>query len=307
MGIFSQDYESAGVGISKNAPKKTGVKLYFDLLFRKFWKILEVNLLYSIFFLPFILIGTVIYLVDNLTAALIISIVLGLVFMLTIGPATAGMTKIMRKFILDKHSFIIRDFFKAFKENFKYASIIGFIDIILLISIFAGLSIYPALAQQSGSKWFYVPLVISLSVAIVVLMMNFYLFLMMIATDLSFKNLLKNSFALAFVELKANVITCVVIILALAVMFLLFLFIPPLFYTLILIFPAAFISFTVCFNSYPAIQKYVINPYYESIGQINPELVDFDIDDDEEPIFEDMGGKEKPIEKRKKGKGKRIS
>ena len=28
---------------------------------------------------------------------------------------------------------------------------------------------------------------------------------------------------------------------------------------------------------------------------------------DEEKIFEDMGGKEKPIEKRKKGKGKRIS
>ena len=54
------------------------------------------------------------------------------------------------------------------------------------------------------------------------------------------------------------------------------------------------------------IQKYIINPYYTSIGKINPELVD-DSEDETERIFEDMGGKEKPIEKRKKSKGKRIS
>ena len=54
------------------------------------------------------------------------------------------------------------------------------------------------------------------------------------------------------------------------------------------------------------IQKYVINPYYTSIGKVNPELITED-EDDEEPIFQDMGGKEKPIEKRKKGKGRRIS
>lgn len=73
------------------------------------------------------------------------------------------------------------------------------------------------------------------------------------------------------------------------------------------VFPAGIAWFTVCFNSYPIIQKYVINPYYDSIGETNPELADDDEDDSEEVIFEDMGGKEKPIEKRKKGKGKRIS
>ena len=56
-----------------------------------------------------------------------------------------------------------------------------------------------------------------------------------------------------------------------------------------------------------SIQKYVINPYYVSIGEINPELDESSDADDEEVIFEDMGGKEKPIEKRKKTKGKRIS
>ncbi|MDE6784130.1 MAG: hypothetical protein K2J26_01950, partial [Ruminococcus sp.] len=72
-------------------------------------------------------------------------------------------------------------------------------------------------------------------------------------------------------------------------------------------FPLALSWFIVCFNSYPVIQKFVINPYYDSIGEINPELADAGSDIDEETIFEDMGGKEKPIERRKKGKGKRIS
>ena len=69
----------------------------------------------------------------------------------------------------------------------------------------------------------------------------------------------------------------------------------------------ALVWFIVCFNSYPVIQKYVINPYYDSIGKVNPELSS-DVDTvEEETLFEDMGGKEKPVEKRKKTKGRRIS
>lgn len=79
----------------------------------------------------------------------------------------------------------------------------------------------------------------------------------------------------------------------------------PLFLLLIPFIPMAFLSFIACFNSYPVIQKFVINPYYTSIGEVNPEIMNDS--PDEEKIFEDMGGKEKPIEKRKKGKGKRIS
>ena len=57
-----------------------------------------------------------------------------------------------------------------------------------------------------------------------------------------------------------------------------------------------------CFNSYPVIQKYVIDPFYAEKGEINPEKADVFDEIDEETVFEDMGGKEKPIEKRAKGK-----
>lgn len=306
MGFFSHDYESAGSGIAKNAPKKTGIRLFFDIFIRKFWKLIEVNMLYSLFYLPLVLGLVAFFKLRSITASLIVSILLFLVFAVTIGPATAGMTKIMRNYVLEKHAFIVADFFKAFRENFFKSSVIGFVDVVICISVVAGFNVYPALASQYGN-FMYVPMVLSFSVALVIAMMNFYAFLMIIATDLSLKNLLKNSFALAFVELKKSFLTFFIVLVVLLAVGALPVFVSLTFVMILPFFPAAFLSLVICFNSYPVIQKYVINPYYTSIGQINPELCENDPDDEFEPIFEDMGGKEKPIEKRKKGKGRRIS
>ena len=149
-------------------------------------------------------------------------------------------------------------------------------------------------------------MVLTLSLALTVVIMNFYIYLMMVATDLSFKELVKNSFALTFVGMKINLVTFVIYAFILISMLALLIGSPVLFMILMPFIPAAILWFVVCFNSYPVIQKYVINPYYTNMGKINPELLD-DTDDDVEQIFEDMGGKEKPIEKRKKGKGRHIS
>lgn len=306
MGLFSKDYESSGVGIAKNAPKKKGIKLFFEIFGRKFWKLFEVNMLYSLFYLPLLLAFSCMTRIHNVTLGLVMTIIMILVFAVLIGPATAGMTKVMRNYVLERNSFIVYDFFRAFKSNFKQSAIVGFLDCLILVSVWAGYKVYPVLANQMGSKLMYIPMVISLSLGIMVVMMNFYAFLMIIATDLSMKNLIKNSFALAFVALKKSALTFLIVFAVLAVMAILVLYVSMSFLILFPFFPAAFLSLVICFNSYPVIQKYVINPYYTSIGQVNPELGGDDLDE-EEQIFEDMGGKEKPIEKRKKGKGKRIS
>ena len=49
------------------------------------------------------------------------------------------------------------------------------------------------------------------------------------------------------------------------------------------------------FNSYPLIQKYVIDPYYEERGESNPEYAYLEPLDEEDAIFTDMGGKEAPV------------
>ncbi len=307
LSILSNDYESAGPGISKYAPKKKGIALFFDIFFRKIWKLTGLNMMLFVFFIPLLLMLPALYYIKQPYVCMGVLAVLFLLFAVNIGPALAGMTKVIRMFLLERHSFIGRDFFKGYKQNFKKASIIGILDILAAASAFAGYNVYPDMAQQYNTKIFYIPLVLTFSVAIVVMMMNFYIFLMMTATDLSLKNLLKNSFALAFVSLKQNVLTLLSIIAFAAIMFIIFVKFMPLFILLMPFFPAAIVWFIVCFNSYPVIQKFVINPYYESMGMTNPELADEADEIEEETLFEDMGGKEKPIEKRKKGKGKHIS
>ena len=79
-------------------------------------------------------------------------------------------------------------------------------------------------------------------------------------------------------------------------------------YSMILLFllpfmPASWLGLVITFQSYPIIQKYIINPYYEQRGEVNPELAQVSASE-EETVFEDMGGKEKPIEPPKKAGGK---
>ncbi|MBR1593084.1 MAG: DUF624 domain-containing protein [Ruminococcus sp.] len=307
MGFFSRDYESAGAGISKNAPKKKGIALFFEIFIRKFWLLFGVNMLYFIFFLPMVISFAAISFIKNGRVVVAIIGIMFIVFTVTIGAATAGMTKIMRSFILEKHTFIVRDFFRAFKVNFKKGLAVGALDVFIAASAFSSYYVYPALAQQLGTKLLYIPMVITFSLALVVSMMNFYIYLMMIATDLSLKNLIKNSFALTFISMKKSVLTLVIYLLTLAAMVLIFLYAPALLMFIAPFVPSAQLWFIVCFNSYPEIQKYVINPYYESIGEVNPELTgDYDTDE-EAPVFRDMGGNEKPVEKRKPTKGRKIT
>lgn len=307
LGLFFKDYESAGSGISKNAPKKKGFALFFEITGRKFWRLAGLNFLYFLFFIPLMLILPVISYVSSAGIGIALIVLLLLTFAFTIGPATAGMVKVLRCFLIEKHTYICRDFFRGFRSNFKYASVIGFIDCIVALSAFAAVRVYPALAHQLGTVLLYVPLVFTYSFALLVIMMNYYIYLMLVATSLSLKNLIKNSFMLAFVAIKRNLFTTLLLFFIIIAMFGTFIFALPFFMVIVPFYPAAFIGLVASFRSYPVIQEYVINPYYTSIGQINPELTGFAEPTDEEPVFEDMGGKEQPIEKRKKGKGRRIS
>ncbi|MBR1750673.1 MAG: DUF624 domain-containing protein [Ruminococcus sp.] len=307
MGIIFKDYESSGPGIAKNAPQKKGAALFFELLFRNISTITSVNLLYFIFFLPLVAIVAAISFIKNYTVVMVVTGVMLAAFAVLIGPATAAVANIMRKLYLRRHTFVVRDFFRAFRDGFKKASAIGILGILVALSAGASLYVYPQFAIQSGNKMWYVPMVITLSLAIVAAMMNFYIYLMLTATDLSLKDLLKNSFSLAFIAMKTNLLTLLITAVIAVLMFLLFLYFEYICVILLPFIPAAIMWFVITFCCYPVIQKYVIDPYYTSLGEVNPEHMSAAELSDEETLFEDMGGKEKPIEKRKKGKGKRIS
>lgn len=103
--------------------------------------------------------------------------------------------------------------------------------------------------------------------------MNFYIFPMLVSTNLSLKNVLKNSLALSVVALKTNIITTLILAAVIAVYVLVFMFVN-IKYSMILLFllpfmPASWLGLVITFQSYPIIQKYIINPYYEQRGEVN--------------------------------------
>ena len=97
MGLFGGNYNDSGAGVAKKAPQKKTIFRFFDSFANKFWVLIEINFIYVLFCLPIV----------------------------TFGPATAAMTKLMRNIYLEKPQFIFHDFFKAFKvfSTFDFAGI----------------------------------------------------------------------------------------------------------------------------------------------------------------------------------------
>lgn len=281
LALFGKyDYNKAGKGIAKDAPKKKTFFAFMELYFRYAWRLVKLNLLTFIFCLPVV----------------------------TIGPALAGMTKVLRNYTLDKSAFIFHEFWKGFSNNWKQSVPVGLLDILFTVSAVTAYYVYPKMGEQAaasgGSSTPYTILcVISISFALTLLMMNFYIMPMIVATDLSLKNIIKNGFYLTCVCLKKNIFTLFIISLIAAF----FVISPDLAIVLVPLWAISFMGFVIMYNSYPQIQKYVINPYYEERGMDNPEYDYLKPMSAEESVFTDMGGQEAPIESKRKKKGKIIS
>lgn len=122
-------------------------------------------------------------------------------------------------------------------------------------------------------------------------MAHFYIYLEIVSLTLPMGKIIKNSFLLTIMGIKGNIITFVV---SIAMLSAIVLFLP---YTVLVVpfLPFAWLMFLCAFISYPVIQKYIINPYYESRGEHNPELPEEP--EEGEAIFTDRGGTEEAITK----------
>ena len=309
MSLFG-NYEKSGAGIAKNAPKKKPFFRYWELAFGKFWKIIEINMLMTASFLPLLLAVVVIYyfIQDYTGTAMLIAGGFVVLFVVCFGPVIAGCTKVLRNFTLEKPTFMLDTFFKTFRSSFRQSCPMGIIDLIMTASVASSFYVYPKMIAQireegiGGEGFYYVLFILTLSIAIVITLMSFYAYLMIVSTDLSMKNILKNSLALSFIALKKNFITLLITAFVMggfALLTYLFPYIMAIFWVFI---PTGFVAFMIVFNCYPVIQQYVINPYYEQRGEVSPEQ-NF-AQNDGENLFEDMGGKETPIEPAKSKNGK---
>lgn len=273
MGFLSSSFEKSGSGVAKNQNTKHGLKLFFEIYIRKFWPLLKLNFMYFVCCIPII----------------------------TIGPATAGFTKILKNYSQEKNAFLWEDFWESFRKNFKQSMIMGIIDIIATAG--AGLGAYFYLNLIKESQFHYVSLALCIAFAVTFVMMNYYIYLMIVSVELPLKTIIKNAFILTCVGLKKGLLSfaLVTVITIAALLGAWFLPVAGILFPTVLL---SFMGFIIVFNCYPVIEKHVINPFYEAKGASNP---DYDyLKSDGEAVFEDRGGKEKPIDLTKGRKGKII-
>ncbi len=285
-----------GNGMPRMPAEKKGIFKFFEIYGRRCWNLMGLNLLYFIIFLPSLLGG---YLVNKTQSYAPLS--LALLTAIMFGPATAAMTKICRNYSQERNAFLLSDFFDTIKKNIKQSLIMGIIDTIFILGFAVAIPTYKINAEENPV--IYIPFAISLSCLIVFFMMHFYIYLMIVSTNLNMRQILKNSFFLVFLGVKQGIYCLLVIIAVVALMAMLW----P--YTLFIIpfWPFSFICFAICFNCYPVIRKIVIQPYYDARGEENPEF-DYLRKKPDENLFEDSPQLEKTEKKQSSGKkGRTIS
>lgn len=276
FGLFN--YEKEGPGISKNAPKKKTFVIFFETFFRNFWKFITVNLVFGILSIP----------------------------QITSGLASVGLTHVARNTARDKHSFGLSDFFDTIKKNWKQALPAGIINTLVYLIIF--FDIYFFFTSTKGILNI-IGLGIALSIFVIFTMMNYFMWTLMITFKFTLKQIYKNSFNFAVINLKNNFICFFTLLLVYAInVGLIFLFqkywvfvlmIELLVYTLT--YPG-FKFLLIQYCCFPAIKKYIIDPYYEEhpdediekrkdlgieVEEEKPVIINEDGEEENENVFED--------------------
>lgn len=270
-GLFGTfDYNKPGPGVSKDGPKKKSFFVFFEIYFRKFWKLLQANLLYLLVSLPVV----------------------------TIGLAQAGLTFVTRNYVREKHVFLPSDFFDTIKKNWKQALVVGLVDVfggaLILFDIYF---LWSNVMAENSTFMHLLMFAGIMLIAILFCFMRYYIYLQLITFRMTLQQLFKNSFLLALVGLKRNLLISFVLALVYAIPVLvlladIYVALVVAFVGYVFLFPA-FRSFLIQYITFPLVKKTIIDPYYEAHPDedidkrrdLNIEVKETVAEEKEEPIF----------------------
>lgn len=234
------DFTKEGKGVDKDAPKKRGIFAFFELFFRKFWRLCKLNMLYLLACIPTLI---VVFLVSGLISSTLLNNSAGVLaaamglsapdtgnaeFMKNIalldlviraaicllftvlwgmGPVTAGYTYILRNYSREEHAWLWSDFWQYTKENFKQAICVWVIDVVAMPVMIIAFLFY----SRSQGAIMYLKYLICI-MAFIYTMMHFYIYPMMVTFRLSLKDLYRNALLFAIGKLPLNILVLVILL-----------------------------------------------------------------------------------------------
>ena len=162
-------------GIDKNAPQKKGFARYFEMLWREFFSLLKLNLLFIISCLPIV----------------------------TIPAALTAMNRITVTMVRDRNYFMLSDYWDAFKRDF-FRSLLAGVVIVVLVALFLLSIWFYYMLGQAGSRFFMLFVGVSVALMIMVLGSAMYFFPMLAMVELPTGKLMRNSIIMFFTHFKKS-------------------------------------------------------------------------------------------------------
>ena len=240
FGLF--DYNKEGPGVYANGPEYGPFKTFFAILGRKFWKTIQINLLFVLLSLPAIaiaiLLGTYVFpailpfmrldYIQNLLSAngellttgdadvattasmvfLQLNVVLAVALvglqMVVCGPVQAGINYLFRNFAKEEHVFIWFDFKEQAKKNIKQSIITSLISIVVFIIFCVNIWSYSNGNIFSNEILNGVLTAVFVTMLVIFTMMQMYIYPMMVTFKLSISQLYKNALLMTLAKLPSN-------------------------------------------------------------------------------------------------------
>lgn len=270
FGLF--DYTKEGPGVYKDAPKKAPIVVFFEILQRKFWSFIRINIMYFIFNIPAILLAFILSFIathyifpetfsidiqeEFITRAYMSLMILGIfttIPVITFGPAQAGFTYLIRNYSREEHAFIWSDFKEHALKNLKESIILSIISTVILVVL--SFSIYFYINYDKSSILTTFASGFAIMAFLIFLMMHMYIYPMLVTFKLSIKQIIKNSLIFAIIKFFPNLL---ILIICVAIVLASFGFQPIIGIVLYPFFTLSLIGFITNFYVYPKLKKYII-------------------------------------------------
>lgn len=244
FGLF--DYAKEGPGVQKDEPDRGPVRGTLNILIRRLWELMKLNLMMILFNLPALVIScfAAAYMVSALfpslsiesfvrylqntgiTAAagqaletiaatqltllyLIISVILVSTSLFVIGPFQAGFSYILRNYIRDEHVFVWSDFFEHAKANFRQSSLSSLISAVVMVILTVNYSFYNSQIDMLPSMARLMLRMLILLITVIWILMQQYIYPMMVTFNLTLPQIYRNSLSLVILRLPYNLLLLV--------------------------------------------------------------------------------------------------
>lgn len=178
---------------------------------------------------------------------------------ITIGPSVTAMHYVTLKIVRDEEIYVLKDYFKAFKENFKQSVIAWLVFLVITAVFFVDYLILKDMGLENTKVFFMIIGAIYLLVCLTMM----YVFPLMARFENSLKQTVKNALFMSILHIFKTVIMAVIY----AIPFVLL----PLHYNVLMFFLLVGLSGPAYFNSF--IWKSIFKKY-------EPEKVEEEITDD---------------------------